>query len=411
MHDMTILSDNPDDFCFFDTETRALDGLEDHTAGDVTICGAARYSRNAKVNVFRYAIGNGPLRRWDLEDFDKMLRWRDAPPDLLKFLARALKGEAWFVAFNSGFDRQVANNSMLNDAPDGVVLPIRCVLDAMAQAVAANLPAKLEDASRSIGRGGKVKEGKKLMQIFATATDQGGGTPQTHPEEWARYQEYADGDVEELRAVFQSTRPMWRWEWEQFWASEKINDAGLPVDRHFAERAAALAEVYEGQVNVLIKKFSRDRCWSVNQHVALANLVADELEHLPEAFNILVKKYEEDQEGDGLVVSSLSLERTRVEKLIAYLERMDREIGLDDDEYAMLQLLEVRLFGASNTPKKFAKLLPMLDHRGRLCGQYVFAGAQQTGRYSSRGLQVHNLTRKTVDDEVGAVEYINDMEL
>lgn len=414
MFNMAPLSANSDDFLFFDTETRALPGLTDPRWGDVTMSGAARYGKSCKVNVFRYAIGeDGPIRRWDLDDFDDVLRWKDAPEDLRDHLERAYRGEAWFVAWNSFFDRHVCNGGMvrLSKKP---VLPVRCVLDAMAQAVASNLPAKLEGASRAIGRSGKVDEGKSLIQLFAPAN---GGTPQTHPEEWERYKVYADVDVEELRAVFFATRPLWRWEWEQFWTSETINDRGLPIDSHFATRAAALADVYMDRVNELVTEYTHEACWSVNQHVALANWVADAVEHLPEAADILVKKYEEDEEGDGLVAASLSLSRDRVEKLIAYLERIDEEQGLTDEEFDVLQLLETRLYGASATPKKFAKMLPMLDDRDRLCGQYVFNGAQQTGRYSSRGVQVHNLTRAFVgmedrkpEMEEAAIEFISDLD-
>lgn len=409
MFEMKPLSADPNDFLFWDTETRALDDLEDPRYGDVTTCGAVRYSTNSKVIVFRYAIGEGPIRRWDLEDFSKTLSWRDAPEDLREHLRRAHAGEAWFVAWNSFFDRHVSNRGMIG-LTRADTLPVRAVIDAMAQAVASNLPAKLEGASRALKRGGKVDEGKSLIQLFCVS---GGGTPQSHPEEWARFQTYADVDVEELRAVFLSTRPLWRWEWEQFWTSETINDTGLPMDRHFAERAAALASVYAGRVNELVDEFTRGACWSVNQHTALANWVADAVEHMPEAFDILVKKYEEDEEGDGLVASSLTLARDRVEKLIPFLERIDREQGLTDLEYAVLQLLEVRLYGASATPKKFQKLLPILDHRDRLCGQYTFNGAQQTGRYSSRGVQMHNLTRaflgmedRDPEQEALAIEYI-----
>ena len=405
MHQMTPLSDNPDDYCFADTETRSLPDLDDPRWGNVTMSGAKRYGTSCMVTIFRYCIGDGPMRRWDALTFDGKLDWQDAPDDLLDFRDKALGGEGWFVFWNSFFDRNVVNHGMVA-GDDDVTMPVRTVIDAMAQAVAANLPADLEGASKAIKRNGKMMQGKKLIEQFAPAN---GDTPQTHPEDWATFQDYADVDVEELRAVFQATRPLWRWEWEQFWASEHVNDTGLPMDRLLAEGAAEIAEVYAGQVNTLISQFSREQCWSVNQHVALANHVADELEHLPEAFNILVKSYEEDEEGDGLIPKKLSLERTRVEKLIAYLERMDRDEGLTDEEFDVLQLLEVRLFGASNTPKKFAKMLPMLDERDRLCGQYTFNGAQQTGRFSSRGLQVHNLARKTIDDEVGAIEFLTEL--
>lgn len=410
---MKPLTDDPRDYTFFDAETRALPS-KNLAYEDVTMCGAERYSLNAKVTVFTYAIGEGKTNAWVLRDFDDVLKWRDAPPDLQEQMSRMLKGEAWFVAGNSAFDRRVANRGIFRDR-DIPYMPIRGVLDAFAQFTASNLPGKLEGASRAIGRKGKVDGGKALIQMFAPSN---GCTPQSHPEEFEQFIGYGIQDTVELQQVFLSTRPLWRWEWEEFWASEVINDRGLPIDREFAVRAAALADTYVGQVNDLVKKFTRGHCWSVNQHVALANWVYDEIAYHPEASDILVKKYDEDVEGDGLVPAALSLARERVEKLIPFLERIDAEQGLTDDEFDLLQLLEVRQFGASATPKKFAKLLPMLNEADRLCGQYTFNGAQQTGRYSSRGVQVHNLTRAFVgmedgnpDREVDAIEYINDLEI
>lgn len=413
--ELRALSDNPNDFLFWDTETRALPDLLDPRWGDVTMSGAVRYSTSCLVTILTYCIGeDGPVKTWCTTDFDNPLRWRDAPPDLLDHLSRTLKGEAWFVAWNSFFDRHVSNQGIKKDRT-GPILPVRCVLDAMAQAVASNLPAKLEGASRAIGRSGKVGEGDQYIQLFAPAN---GATPQSHPTEWDGFVHYAEVDTDELRHIFFATRPLWSWEWEQFWTSEHINDRGLPIDRHFVERAAGMADVYAGRVNELVDQFTRGACWSVNQHVALAKWVADEVDHLPEAADILVKKYEEDEEGDGLVAASLSLGRTRVEKLIAYFDRLDQEQGLTDEEFDVLQLLETRLFGASATPKKFAKTLPMLTDEDRLCGQYVFNGAQQTGRFSSRGVQVHNLTRAFVgmedrapEREAEAIEFINDLPL
>jgi len=414
MDQMEPLTTDIEDICFFDTETRALPDLLDPRWGDVTQCGAGRYGKSCKVVIFRYAIGDGPIRRWDLEDFDDTLRWHDAPDDLREFRERALRGEAWFTAFNSFFDWNVCNGGIVAPSRE-LLFPVRTVIDTMAQAAAANLPAKLEGASKAIGRGGKLPDGKRLIGLFAPAD---GATPQTHPEDWETYRDYADIDVIELREVYKATRPLWRWEWEQYWASETVNAYGLPIDRHFAERAAVLADVYAGQVNVLVSEYTKEACWSVNQHVALANWVADAIEHIPEAVDILVKKYEEDEEGDGLVAASLSLARDRVEKLIVLLERIDTDKGLTDEEYDVLQLLETRLYGASATPKKFAKLLPMLTNDDRLPGQYTFNGAQQTGRYSSRGVQVHNLTRAFLGMEerkpameADAIEFISGLEL
>ena len=56
------------------------------------------------------------------------------------------------------------------------------------------------------------------------------------------------------------------------------------------------------------------------------------------------------------------------------------------------RVLEMRRYGASTTPAKFGRILDQaLD--ATLYGSYAFNGAPQTGRYSSRGVQIHNLAR------------------
>ena len=160
----------------------------------------------------------------------------------------------------------------------------------------------------------------------------------------------------------------------------------------------------------------------MNQHEALCAWVVDRVDHLTEAKKILLREIteEQDEEGDGVTrLEKYSLERSRVEDLIAYLERINDEMGLDDTEYQVLQVLHVRAFGASATPRKFTKMLPMLSDGDRLRGQYVFNGAAATGRFSSRGLQIHNLTRSTVqmlaktnmspqDVELHAIDIVQD---
>ncbi len=92
------------------------------------------------------------------------------------------------------------------------------------------------------------------------------------------------------------------------------------------------------------------------------------------------------------------MDRPIIEKMIAALNTLEDNEGLTDDEWAVLQFLEEREFGASAAPAKFQKVLDMVMPDGTLPNQYVFAGATQTGRASSRGVQVHNMTRSTVGD-------------
>src|SRR5262245_52972228 len=76
--------------------------------------------------------------------------------------------------------------------------------------------------------------------------------------------------------------------------------------------------------------------------------------------------------------------------------------GLGVDEMKAHEAATLRLFGAGAAPKKFARLeAQQVD--GVLRGQYRFAGAGQTGRLTSRGAQIQNLTRDVLSED-GAAE-------
>ena len=406
------ISDDINRYCFIDTET--LSGA------DLKATGIYPYSADPafRVMMATYAIGDGPVQIWKQEQAHAgaMLDWNDAPDDLLAFLERVEDGEAWFVAWNAAFDRLALSRGIRgyhNAKPSHF-------LDAMAQAVRSHLPPDLAGAGRIAHADiQKRPEGKRLIQMFCVPPF---ADPADHPDAWQAFCEYALDDIPPMRTVWQATMPLSLAEWQQYWASEAVNDRGMPVDRAFAESASELAEENARRANADIARLTDGAIYSVNQHEALCAWVVDRVDHLTEAKKILLRELteEQDEEGDGVTrLEKYSLERSRVEDLIAYLDRINDEMGLDDTEYQVLQVLHVRAFGASATPRKFTKMLPMLSDGDRLRGQYVFNGAAATGRFSSRGLQIHNLTRSTVqmlaktnmspqDVELQAIDIVQD---
>lgn len=379
--------------CFIDTETRARSGLRIPEHGDITKTGVSSYAHNSRVIMVQYAIDEGPVKVWATEDVDRDMRWVDAPADLLDFMADMYKGRGKMVAFNSRFDRYAMNCGMVATRA-AETIPVRCIYDASVVARASNLPGDLNGAHAAIGGDGKLPDGRKLIQLFCT---EDGGRPEDYPEEWATFCEYGQQDVEALRDLWNMLNPISDTIWEEFWAAEVVNDRGLPIDTDLVERLAAVAKLYRTHVNQRVEEITGGDLHSIFQHKKMAEWVYENLSELdPEIRAILTTKVSEDEDGEGVKVD-LSLERARVERLILALERVDKEIGLTDEEAAVLDLLDVRCFGASNTPLKFNKA-SVRHYDDRLDGEYVFAGAQQTGRFSSRGLQVHNLARATIDD-------------
>lgn len=375
------------DICFIDTETRSFE--------DITKTSTGRYARCCGVIICTYAINDGPVKVWSVYDFDENLDWNERPDDLRDFSGK-------YVAFNSAFDRQVMRYGIRN-----CTLDVEDFYDCAVQAAAANLPRTLDAASKACGHEGKIDEGKALIAMFCDASRT--ETPLTHPDEWERFLEYASVDIDAMRAVWQSTMPLPEEQWREFWAAERINDRGLPIDRKFAEQAARVAEVYADRTNDRVSEITNGELYSVRQYQAQPTWCWDRLRYLPQVRDVMVKRYDEDAEGGEMIPTKFGLDRNRIIRMIAALEKVDEEEGLTDEEFAVKQLLEEREFGASATPAKYQKAVDMCFHEDGwhyLPSQYVFNGAQQTGRFSSKGVQVHNLGRDTIPTEDAAIEDI-----
>jgi DNA polymerase len=394
---MTRLSDRLDDYCFFDFETRALPGSGN--GGDLKIAGTYRYAKNARPIILTYAIGEQPVECIDLYepldiDFSR----------LCYFFDRAASGKAWFVAWNTGFDRTIWNNSLFAKKP-GLLRP-EMALDAMAQATASNLPADLQSASKAIGGPGKRLDGKDLIRLFSLAD---GATPKSHPREWEDFKRYAVQDTQVLREVFRGTRALERFEWEEYWVSERINERGIAVDIPFCEAAYDVSQASTGWANRRLQELTGDPVMRITMVKRIADWVYDRLES-SEARAILdagpgvVADEADDTEDEP---TKISLTRSRISRLLTFLA------AHPDPNPKLVEVLELREYGGSSSPVKFRKIVEQAD-KGRLKNQYVFNGAMQTGRFSSRGVQIHNLPRaslgagkdKTVNDELDVIELI-----
>lgn len=404
--DRSPLTTDIEDLCFIDTETRSTEDVKNH--------GAYRHTANGHVIILTYAIGMGEVQDWCVTDLDKPLHTQDMPQDLYEFWLRAKAGKAWFVAHNAAFDRLAMSRGI--DTPDdfdGPLIEIEMMIDSMAQGVKSHLPADLAGAAQWTGAATqKDTDGKRLIKLFCDANRKDVSI-KSHAEDWAKFVSYARDDIGALRDIYLATLPLSRVEWEEYWASERVNDRGIPFDIAFAEAAAELADLNSFKANADVKRVSNGDIQTVNQVAKMTDWVMDRLGHLPRVRDILTKEIvenEPDENGNDMDEVKLSLERTRIEEVILYLEALDANEGLTDEEFEALEMLEVRVYGASTTPKKFAKVLAQQED-GRLKGSYVLNGAPATGRYSSRGVQTHNLTRSTIgttDDELDAIELITE---
>jgi DNA polymerase len=357
---------------------------------DLKAAGTFRYvaEMSTRAIVLAYAIGDVPTLTWHADG--AILDWDQAPDDL----RAAVRAHKTLAAWLASFDAAVWNYATLGFP---FLAPER-VIDPMVQAGVSNLPTDLESASRYLGGAGKQKDGKVLIRMFCIE----GANPSEHPAEWARFLAYARQDVEAMRDVYGKTRPLPREEWQQFWAFEHINRRGVTLDMSYVRRAAALAAEDGIAIGRRLVELTHGAVTRVTQPQRIATWLHD---HLADATmrEILTVGVPADDDEDDDVEADLSLTRDRVARVLAMLDAKRANGGLSPDEARAHEVAALRLYGAGNSPKKFARLdAQQVD--GVLRGQYRFAGAGQTGRLSSRGAQIHNLTRDVLGGGDGAAE-------
>lgn len=353
--------------------------------------GTRRYAASAAAVILSYAIGAGPVQAVAVGDFSEPLGLSDMPEDFIAHMARVAAGRGIWAAWNAGFDRAIWNLATRGFP----LLPPCHIIDVMAQATASGLPPDLKGAAEASGSEHKAADGKDLIKLFCGP--EAGATPKTRPFQWDWFIEYARQDVTALRSVFLGTRQLPLAEWEEYWTMEAVNERGLAIDLELVAHAANLAVVDRTRSVQELAELTAGAVKSVDQ---VARMTAWLLARLPRDGRDILLKVAEEKDADGVLVrpAKHALTRSRVQRLIAYCRE---QTGFD----AVLRVLQIRLYGGSKTPAKFAKMLQQhVD--GVLYGQYVFNGASQTGRASSKGVQIHNLARDTLAREHDTIEAI-----
>jgi DNA polymerase len=361
---------------------------------DLKAVGTLRYVAEATTRaiVLAYAIGGAPALTWHANG--AILDWDSAPNDL----RAAFAGGATLAAWNAAFDSAVWNYATLGFP---FLAPER-VIDPMIQAGVSNLPTDLESASRALGGTGKQTDGKKLIKLFSVE----GAAPGEHPAEWERFLSYARQDVEAMRDVYRRTRPLPLEEWREYWAFEHINRRGVMLDMPFVRRATALAAEDTIASGHRLAELTNNAATRVTQAKRIATWMHDQLTDaaMREVLTIGVPADGDDDSDDDNQTEShdFSLTRDRVARVLAMLEAKHADGGLSSSEAKVREAATLRLYGAGASPKKFARLAAQ-QVDGVIRDQYRFAGAAQTGRMTSRGAQIQNLTRDVLGED-GAAE-------
>lgn len=331
--------------------------IETYSDVDLSKCGVYKYasSLSFEILLFGYAVDGGGVRVVDLACGEQI------PDEVISALSDASVTK-W--AFNAMFERVCLSN-FLGEwlEPEGW----HCT---MVWSATLGLPLSLENAGTVLGlEKQKLAEGKDLIRYFCLPcrpTKANGGRtrnlPEHDPEKWERFKAYNLRDVETEMQIQErlSNFPVSDSIWKEYHLDQEINDRGIGVDMELVRQAIAM------------DVRSRERLTAAMRELT-------ELEN-PNS----VQQMKQWLADHGLETDTLG--KTAVAELVKTAPEPLREV------------LSLRQQLAKNSVKKYTAMENAVCADSRAHGMFVFYGANRTGRFSGRLIQLQNLYKNTMPD-------------
>lgn len=331
--------------------------VETYSSVDIKESGAYKYieSPDFEILIIGYALDDGPVKIVDLAQGEEM-------PE--EFEEALLDPDCVKVAHNAVFER-------LSFKRIGYNVPAEQWYCTSVKAAYCGLPLSLDGVSKALNlTDKKLDTGKALIKYFSCpckATRVNGmrtrNYPEHAPEKWEMYKEYNKYDVLAEREIFKRLEAyiIPDIERKMYVLDQNINDRGILVDMELAESAIAVDNTYTS---------------ILTQHAQ--QLTGLENPNSPVQIRQWIEK------TTGCVVMSLSKE-TMPDLMKEFADYPD-----------VIELLNIRKKLSKTSIKKYYAMLncAMKDHRVR--GTFQFYGANRTGRWAGRLLQLQNLSKNHI---------------
>lgn len=338
--------------------TLSLD-LETYSSENLTKCGVYRYveAPDFEVLLFGYSADGAPVQVVDLTAGETL------PADVRSALTDPAVTK-W--AFNAQFERVCLSRYL--GYPTGQYLDPSSWRCTMVWAATLGLPLSLEGVGAVLGlEKQKLKEGKDLIRYFCTPAKARDGSlirhyPTDAPEKWSLFKAYNLRDVETEMSIQQklSKFPVTESEWRNYTLDQQINDRGIMLDRTLVTQAIRCDE-----------RFKRT-------HMEQARSVTG-LDNPNSPVQLKAWLAEKGIEADSLSKAAVA----------DMLEKADGEVEL---------ALSLRQELAKSSVKKYTAMQTVVGSDDRARGLIQFYGANRTGRYSGRLIQVQNLPQNHLPD-------------
>lgn len=331
--------------------------LETYSSVDLGKSGVYKYveSEDFEILLFAYSIDDEEVKVIDLASGEII------PEEILSALSNE-NVEKW--AFNANFERVCLSRFL------GKRLKPQGWYCTMIWSAYLGLPLSLEKVGEVLKLDKqKMNEGKSLIRYFSIPckpTKTNGMRTRNLPhhdlEKWSTFKKYNQRDVETEMAIKKklSAFPMPQSEWENYWIDQNINDRGILIDEVLVDSAIKFDEI--------LREENMDR--------------AIELTGLENPNSPLQLK--EWLNKKGLEIDSLA--------------KKDVESALKNAEGDIKEVLELRQELSKSSVRKYDAMKNVKGKDNRARGLIQFYGANRTGRYSGRLIQVQNLRRNNIKD-------------
>ncbi|MDO5018631.1 MAG: terminase large subunit [Lagierella massiliensis] len=324
--------------------------IETYSSIDLGKCGVYKYaeSEDFEILLFACAIDDGEVRVIDLANGETI------PHEILSALSDK-SIEKW--AFNANFERVCLSRFI------GEKLKPNGWYCTMVWSAYLGLPLSLEKVGEVLKLDKqKMTEGKSLIRYFSipckpTKTNgmRNRNLPHNDKEKWSTFKEYNKRDVETEMAIKNklSAFPLPKKEWKNYWIDQTINDRGILIDEVLFDTAIQLDE--------------RLRNENMKKAIELTGL---ENPNSPLQLKEWLNK-------KGLQIESLA--------------KKDVESALKNAKGDIKEILELRQELSKSSVRKYDAMKNVKGSDNRARGLIQFYGANRTGRYSGRLIQVQNL--------------------
>ena len=343
-------------------KTLSID-IETRSSVDLNKCGVYRYAESDDFDILLFAVSadEGPVNVYDLACGDKLSE------DILLAVTGT---DAIKYSYNAGFERICISEWLRKHHPE--YLGGRRFLDPsswrcdLVLAAYNGLPLSLAQVGEVLGlEQQKMKEGRDLIRYFCTPSRTTGrewNLPEHAPEKWNLFRQYNKRDVEVELQIHKrlSNYPVPESVWDEYHLSEEINDRGIMIDRKLVEQTVRIDDLTKADITEKMKKATGLE--NPNSVIQLKGWLSEK----------------------GIRTESLG--KKDVQELI---RTVPKEIA---------DVLSLRLMLAKSSVKKYQAMLNSVCDDGRCHGMFFFYGANRTGRFAGRIIQLQNLYRNSMPD-------------